>query len=359
MRRLKVGLIGAGTIANSAHLPAIAHLHEELELVAVADIRPEMAEKAAKEYGAEAWYDDYRQLLARPDIDFVDICTPEFLHHEQVIAAADAGKHIHCEKPMSATVSEADEMIAAARRNNVKLMIGHSRRFTPRYQKIRAAIERGEIGEVKLVRENERRAASMYDALNVWAGYWTPEGSKPWVASAQFTQGAALTNAVHETDLARWFAGQDGASVYAEARITNPEGEVPDMITYTITFKNGAVGAAEVVNQLPTGYPYFHMMEVFGSQGTIRATDPPMSPYEIWTTQGMRFPTNFALLIHVDIAYVRELQQFAASVRDDTPVPLDPWEARQAIALSVAAVESSRTNKIVTLPSTSRPGGAA
>jgi predicted dehydrogenase len=73
----------------------------------------------------------------------------------------------------------------------------------------------------------------------------------------------------------------------------------------------------------------------------------------------MRFPTNFALLIHVDIAYVRELQQFAASVRDDTPVPLDPWEARQAIALSVAAVESSRSGRIVTLPNASRPGGAA
>ncbi len=131
MRRLRVGLIGTGTIANSAHLPAIAHLHEELELVAVADIRPEMAEKAAKEYGASAWYSDYRELLARPDIDFVDICTPEFLHREQVVAAAEAGKHIHCEKPMSSTVEEADAMIEAARRNGVKLMIGHSRRFTP------------------------------------------------------------------------------------------------------------------------------------------------------------------------------------------------------------------------------------
>ena len=358
MRRLRVGLIGAGTIANSAHLPAIAHLHEELELVAVADVRPETAEKAAKEYGAEAWYSDYRQLLARPDIDFVDICTPEFLHAEQVAAAADAGKHIHCEKPMSSTVAEADAMIEAARRNGVKLMIGHSRRFTPRYQRIRAAIERGEIGDVRVVRENERRAASMYNVMNRWAGYWTPEGSLPWIASAQFTLGAAMTNAVHETDLARWFVGHDGASVFAEARITNPEGEVPDMITYTITFEDGSIGAAEVVNQLAPRYPYFHMMEVYGTEGTIRATDPPMSPYEIWTADGMRFPSNFDLLIHVDIAYVNELRQFAASIRDDTPVPLDPWEARQAIALSAAAVESSQTGRSVAIPAASRPGGA-
>ncbi len=359
MRKLRVGLIGTGTIANSAHLPAIAHLREEIELVAVADIRPEMAEKAAKEYGAEASYSDYRELLARKDIDFVDICTPEFLHLEQVTAAADAGKHIHCEKPMAQTVEEADAMIAAARRNGVKLMIGHSRRFTRRYQRIREAIERGEIGEVRLVRENERRAGQMYTALNRWAGYWAPEEGQPWIASAQYTQGAALTNAVHETDLARWFAGQDGAAVFAEARILDPRGEVPDMISYTITFQNGSIGAAEVVNQLPTGYPYFHMMEVFGTDGTIRATDPPMSPYEVWTTSGMSFPTNFALLIHVDEAYVNELQQFAAAVRDDTPVPLDPWEARQAIALSVAAVESSKTGREVELPAASRPGGAS
>ncbi|HEX3721933.1 MAG TPA: Gfo/Idh/MocA family oxidoreductase [Nitrolancea sp.] len=357
MRRLRVGLIGAGTIANSAHLPAIARLHEELELVAIADVRPEMAELAAKEYGAEAWYSDYRELLARKDIDFVDICTPEFLHAEQVAAAADAGKHIHCEKPMSSTVAEADSMIEAARRNGVKLMIGHSRRFTPRYQQIRASIERGEIGEVRLVRENERRAMSMYNVMNRWSGYWTPEGNLPWIASAQFTLGAAMTNAVHETDLARWFAGQDGASVYAESRITNPEGQVPDMITYTITFKNGSIGAAEVVNQLPPRFPYFHMMEVYGTEGTIRATDPPMSPYEAWTTEGMRFPSNFAVLIHVGSAYVRELQQFAAAVRDDTPVPLDAWEARQAIALSAAAVESSQTGRTVAIPAANRPGG--
>ncbi len=358
MRKLRVGLIGTGTIANSAHLPAIAHLHDELELVAVADIRAETAEKAAKDYGAESWYTDYRELLARKDIDFVDICTPEFLHREQVVAAAEAGKHIHCEKPMSSTVEEADAMIDAARRNNVKLMIGHSRRFTRRYQRIRAAIERGEIGEVRIVRENERRAASMYNVMDRWSGYWTPEEGKPWIASAQYTQGAALTNAVHETDLARWFAGQDGASVYAEARILDPNGEVPDMITYTITFKNGSIGAAEVVNQLPARYPYFHMMEVFGTDGMIRATDPPMSPYEVWTPDGMGFPTNFALLIHVDEAYVNELQQFAAAVRDDTPVPLDAWEARQAVALSVAAVESSKMGREVELPAASRPGGA-
>ncbi|MEA2530358.1 MAG: hypothetical protein QOG89_2002, partial [Thermomicrobiales bacterium] len=154
MRPLRVGVIGAGTIALSAHLPAIARLKGRVELVAIADVRAEVAEQAAARYGAEAAYGDYRQLLDRTDIDLVDICTPEFLHAEQTIAAAAAGKHVLCEKPMAATVAEADAMLDACRRAGVRLMIAHSRRFTPRYQRIRTAIDRGDVGEVRFVREN-------------------------------------------------------------------------------------------------------------------------------------------------------------------------------------------------------------
>lgn len=358
MRRLRIGVIGTGTIANSAHLPAIVQLRDELELVAVVDIRADVVEDVARRFGAESWYTDYHQLLDRKDIDLVDICTPEFLHREQVAAAAAAGKHIHCEKPMAPSVEEADAMIDAARRAGVKLMIGHSRRFTRRYRLIREAIERGEIGDVRLVRENERRPAAMYSVLSLRTGYWHPQGDRPWISLAAFTHGAALTNAVHETDLARWFVGQDATSVYAESRINDPNGEVPDFITYTITFRNGSVGAAEVVNLLPAQYPYFHMMEVFGTDGMIQATDPPMSPLEIWTAGQMRFPENFDQLLHVDDAYLQELAGFAAAVRDDTPPPLDPWNARQAVAISVAAVASSRSGRPVALPETTPAGGA-
>src|SRR5688500_2530789 len=148
-RRLRVGLIGTGTIAFSAHLPAIRKLRDTLELVAVADIREENAARAAREFGAEAHYTDYHALLARGDLDFVDICTPEFLHAEQTEAAATAGVHVICEKPMCNTLDEADRMIRACEAARVKLMIAHSRRFTGRYREIRAAIERGEIGEVR------------------------------------------------------------------------------------------------------------------------------------------------------------------------------------------------------------------
>ncbi|TVR71752.1 MAG: gfo/Idh/MocA family oxidoreductase [Sphaerobacteraceae bacterium] len=349
MTKLRAGLIGTGTIAHSAHLPAMQYLGHDIELIAVADIRAEAAQAAVKKYGAETWYSDYRELLNRDDIDFVDICTPEFLHCEQVVAAAEAGKHILCEKPMAATVDEADRMIAAAKANDVMLMIGHSRRFTDRYRNAWQAVAEGRIGNVQIVRENERRPVAMYSALDLATGYWSPDGDRPWISDPEYTEGAALTNAVHEMDLARWFAGADALSVQAESRIAGECVEVADFLTYTITFKNGVIGGAEIVNNLPSGYPYFHMLEVYGDQGSVRADDPDQSPYAVWSQGGMQFPVNFDQLLHIDNAYIREIGWFVRAIQIGAPPPLDPWDARQALALSLAAVESSKTGRTVFL----------
>ena len=230
-QRFGIGVIGCGTIAQSAHLPAIARLGERVRLVAVADVRGEAAEHAARTWGAEEAYADYRAMLARPDIDVVVIATPEFLHAEQVAEAAAAGKHILCEKPMAPSVEEADAMIAAARAAGIKFMVGHSRRFTPRYQAVRAAIDRGAIGQVRIARENERRPRAMYRGLSLATGAWSPDGERTWMTDPKYSLGAAMLNAIHEVDLLRWFVGDEVTSVYAESRIGDEKGEVPDFIS--------------------------------------------------------------------------------------------------------------------------------
>ena len=343
---LGIGVIGCGTIAYSAHLPAIRHLSDRLRLVAVADVREEQAARAAQQFGAETYYTDYRNLLARPDIAIVDICTPEFLHREQVTAAAEAGKHILCEKPMADSLEAADAMLAAAARAGVKFMVGHSRRFTRRYREVRAAIDSGAVGAVRLVRENERRPRAMYSGLKLPSDYWSPTG-KPWISAAGFTLGAPMTNAVHETDLLRWFVGSEAESVQAESRISDPDGEVSDFITITIRFRNGAIGATEVVNRLPHGYPYYHQLEVFGDAGLIRATDPTMVTFTDYRAEGQRQPINFATLLHVDDAYIAELRGLADAIVDDTPVPMPPQEAREALAIALAAVRSAEQGREV------------
>ncbi|MCC6790480.1 MAG: Gfo/Idh/MocA family oxidoreductase [Thermomicrobiales bacterium] len=349
---LRIGVIGAGSIATSAHLPAIARLPEHYRLVAVSDVRPEVARAVADRYAVDA-HEEYHALLARNDIDVVDICTPEFLHAEQTLAAAAAGKHVFCEKPMASSVAEADAMLAACRSAGVHLMIGHSRRFTPRYRQIRAALDRGEIGEVRFVRENERRPAVFPATGHETTPMWTPPGAggaaKPWTKLAAYTHGAAMTNAVHEMDLMRWFAGSEPVAVYAESRITDPEGEVADFLTCLVRFASGATGGSEIVNRLPTGHPLYHMAEVIGAHGSIRAFDSAMAPLAVGNGERLTFPGNPGGLLHVDSAYETELRGFAEAVLANEPPPMDPWEARQALAMSVAAVRASNEGRWVTL----------
>lgn len=345
-RRFGIGVIGCGTIAQTAHLPAIARLRDRARLVAVADVRAEAAERAATTWEAEASYTDYHALLDRDDIDVVIVATPEFLHAEQVAAAAAAGKHILCEKPMAPSVEEADAMLVATRAADVVFMVGHSRRFTPRYRAVHAAIARGEIGQVRFARENERRARAMYRGLSLATGAWTPDGERPWMQLPQYSLGAVMLNAIHEVDLLRWFVGDEVTSVYAESRAVLPETQVPDYISIQLRFANGALGASEVVTSMPHDYPYYHHLEVYGSEGIIRADDAGMTAYRETTERGITEPLSFPTLLRNDGAYEDELRNVLDAIEHDTPLWVPPEEARQAVLIAVAAAWSSSRGQV-------------
>jgi predicted dehydrogenase len=336
-------MIGCGDIAISAHLPAVVQLPGLVQLVAVADVREEAAQAVAAPVGA-AVYRDYRDLLARSDIEMVIITTPEFLHREQVCAAAAAGKHILCEKPIAATLADADAMIDACNRAGVRLMVGHSRRFTGRYLEIHRAVLSGEIGEVRLIRENERRSRPPAGQTGY---YWHPGH---WTGDPKFSVGAALTNAIHETDLFGWFAHSEPVRVYAEEKITRPGGLVPDFISLTVTFANGVIAATEVNNAVPPGYPAYHEFELYGTKGAIRARDIDQQPLAQFSDdQGAAYPCGYDTLLDFPDAYAGELAQFVNAIQNDEPVPLPASEARAALRLALAAVESARSGRAVDL----------
>src|SRR5438045_665812 len=119
MSVVKFGLVGAGDIARKRVAPALRDLSNG-EFVSVSRSRPELAESFAREFGARKWFADWREQIADDEIDAVYLATPVNVHAEQTIAAAEAGKHVLCEKPMALTVKECDEMIAACRANDVK-----------------------------------------------------------------------------------------------------------------------------------------------------------------------------------------------------------------------------------------------
>jgi len=309
-------------------------------LRATADADPTAAQAAAAPWGA-AHFTDYRRVLDRDDITAVVIATPEYLHARQVDAAAAAGKHILCEKPMARTVAEADTMIAACADAGVHLLIGHSRRFTRRYMEIHAAIARGDIGSVRLIRENERRARV---TPQIW---WTPAH---WTGDPQLSGGAPLLNAIHEADLLRWFTGAEARTVSAEMNVTIPGNVgVPDFISFTVEFAGGAIGSAEVVNCAPPGFPAFHQMEVYGTAGAIRARDHELIGLTRFSEAGADYPGTYDMLLHNLPAYARELAELVDAIHTRRPVCMPPTEARAALALALAAVRSAQLGRVIEL----------
>ncbi|HEY6804254.1 MAG TPA: Gfo/Idh/MocA family oxidoreductase [Pyrinomonadaceae bacterium] len=145
MGKISFGLIGCGDIARKRVAPALRDL-PNCELLAVNRAQAELVDSFAKEFGAKRWYTDWRELLQDKEIDAVYIATPVYLHAEQTIAAAEAGKHVLCEKPMALDVAECDRMIDACRTNNVKLGIAYYRHFYPVVRRIKEVLGSGEIG---------------------------------------------------------------------------------------------------------------------------------------------------------------------------------------------------------------------
>ena len=153
MRKLRVGIIGCGGIANGKHMPALAQI-AEVEMVAFCDIIPERAEKAAEKFGVEGakTYTDYKQLLQDETIEVVHVCTPNRSHSFITVDALEAGKHVMCEKPMAKTYAEAKAMLDASVRTGKKLTIGYQSRWRSDAQYLKQACLDGELGDIYYAR---------------------------------------------------------------------------------------------------------------------------------------------------------------------------------------------------------------
>ena len=148
-KKLKVGIIGCGGIANGKHMPSLAKI-AEIEMVAFCDIEIEKAEAAAKKYGTEQAkvYTDYKELLKDNDIDVVHVCTPNRSHSSITVDVLEAGKHAMCEKPMAKTSDEARKMLEAANRTGKKLTIGYQNRFRGDSKYLKTTCENGDLGDI-------------------------------------------------------------------------------------------------------------------------------------------------------------------------------------------------------------------
>jgi len=236
--QLGMGVIGCGGISR-AHLPAQQAI-EGIRTVAVCDIDGEAAQAAAEEYDVPAVYEHYHDLLLDDNVDAVAVLLPHHLHRDAVVAAAEAGKHILCEKPMAISLAQADEMIAAADAAGVVLMIAQILRFRPANARARDLIREGAIGEVRNV--IRRRYGHARDYKSEWAG--KPDQAGGWVL---YGFGS------HEVDMILWLNDAEAEQVYAQGRMNNPWWHDYDEVTVDLGLSNGAMASYHHTTNSPFG----------------------------------------------------------------------------------------------------------
>jgi predicted dehydrogenase len=151
MSKLKIGIIGTGSIAQGKHIPAYVK-HPDAEIVAVCDSRADVVERVAAELGIERKFTDYDDLLKIDEIDAVDICTPNYLHVDPTIKALQAGKHVLVEKPIALNGTEGAAMVAAAKQSGKKLMVAYCWRWNPGVRTLKRFVDAGDMGEIYYAR---------------------------------------------------------------------------------------------------------------------------------------------------------------------------------------------------------------
>jgi myo-inositol 2-dehydrogenase/D-chiro-inositol 1-dehydrogenase/scyllo-inositol 2-dehydrogenase (NAD+) len=249
-------VIGAGR-AGMIHARNFARGVPHAQLVAVADPVEEAVQKACQELELETYYLDYKEVVQDESIDAVVVVSPTVYHKDIVVAAARAGKHILCEKPMAMTVEECDEMNRVVQEHHVKLQIGFMRRFDKSFMYAKERILAGEIGDVVLVKSLTRG----------------PSIPQPWQYDIAKSNGPLAEVNSHDIDTVRWFTESEFKEIYAIAgnyRCPQAKEEFPDFydnVVMTGTFENGMQGCID--GAVSVRYGYDARTEIVGTKGVL------------------------------------------------------------------------------------------
>ncbi|PKM52020.1 MAG: inositol 2-dehydrogenase [Firmicutes bacterium HGW-Firmicutes-7] len=324
MKKYKVGIIGAGRIGR-VHGQSITYNIPNVEVKSVSDIRLEGVKEWADSLGIENVYDDYNKILQDPEIDAVLVCSSTDTHAQISIEAAEAGKHIFCEKPVDYDLGRIHKVLAAVEKAGVKFQVGFNRRFDHNFARINQVTKDGIIGAPHIIKITSR----------------DPE--PPPVAYVKVSGGIFLDMAIHDFDMARFQAGSEVTEVYAVgASLVDPEiGKAGDVDTAIITlkFENGAM--AVIDNSRKAAYGYDQRVEVFGSKGSIEAHNDTETNTVLRTEESVVSdkPLYFFLERYMG-SFVEEMKQFFKAVENDTETPVKGIDGLNSVIIGLAAKKS-------------------
>jgi myo-inositol 2-dehydrogenase / D-chiro-inositol 1-dehydrogenase len=330
---LRFGIIGAGRIGK-IHAENLATHIPGVEVAAIADVDLKFAQELAARLHVPVAVDNYQAILSDPSIDAVAICSSTDTHAKIVVEAAQAGKHIFCEKPIDFDLSKIDAALEAVKKAGVKLQIGFNRRFDPNFRKVRTMVAEGKIGTPHIIRITSRDPAP------------------PPISYVKVSGGMFLDMTIHDFDMARYLSGSEVEEVYTAAGVmVDPGiGEAGDVDTAVILlrFANGAIGTID--NSRKAVYGYDQRVEVFGSAGMVQAQNNTPDNDVYFNADGVHSakPLHFFLERYME-SFIAEQKEFVQSIREDTIPPVVGRDGRIPVMIGMAAKKSYLENRPVKL----------
>ncbi|HEY8504683.1 MAG TPA: Gfo/Idh/MocA family oxidoreductase [Gemmataceae bacterium] len=341
MKPVRFGLIGYGAW-GSHHARALART-EGAELVAIAARSSATCQTARAEHPAARVYSDYNEMLAREELDVVDVVLPSHLHFEAARAALESGRHLLMEKPMALSVAHCDELIRLAKANRRLLAIGHEFRLSSLWGRAKEMIDAGAVGEPK------------YLLIELWRRPYRL-GADGWRYDIGRVGNWVLEEPIHFFDLARWYFSGLGEpeSVYARANSKQPSHpELQDNFSAVLNFPGGAYA---VISQTLAAFEHHQVVKLTGTKGSLWATWGGEMDRTFHPSYSLRYHDGEKVTeipIETPTGEVYELEEEMAmmvrAVREGAPVAATGEDGKWSVALCLAAQRSVDTGGVVSV----------
>lgn len=331
--KLKFGVLGAGRIGR-VHAETLAFRVPEAEIAAIVDVDREAAQSLADHCGIPRVATSATEIFADPGIDAVLICTSTDSHADLIARAAQAGKHIFCEKPVSLSLDKIDSSLAAVKKAGVQLQVGFNRRFDTNFVRVRQAVSGGEIGKPYMIHIISRDPAP------------------PAISYLASSGGLFLDMMIHDFDMARFLLGDEVEEVYAAGGVlVDPAiGQAGDIDTAIVTlhFRSGVIGTID--NSRKATFGYDQRVEILGSKGKIASENRYPNQVVVSGDKSVYsdLPLNFFMQRYTE-AFATELEAFVQAVREGKPVPVTAEDSRISVVMALAAGKSLKEHRPVSL----------
>lgn len=367
---LHIGIIGAGAIARYAFLPGFSEPDSELaarampdwfhngcanaRVVMLASRTREKAEALAHAFGVPRVVDDWRELIASPDIDAVCVTTPNDLHHEMTVAACRAGKHVLVEKPLALNMAQAREMVDAAREANVVLMVHQNQRFFPVHEIAKQIVESNILGPVLSLRARWSHAGPEN---------WSPEGA--WFFDpAHAGHGALFDLGIHKFDLIRYLTGKEAAEISAFTATLDKKIRVEDNGVAIVRCTDDSLGVVEASWTSP---PNENSIRLYGTRGYLQVGSDSAYPVSVhfpesprkqemqlpegeWSHSRVAGDTIFVPAIPTSSATGGMFRHFVECITTGIPCIASGADNVKSFEMCLAAFQSAGTRRAIDLP---------